>query len=45
VSGSDPTSADIVTVGPVSDEGDLNDDGEVNVSDVLLLQKKVIDPQ
>lgn len=45
VSGSDPTDVDVVTVGPVVDEGDLNSDGEINVSDVLLLQKRIQNPQ
>jgi hypothetical protein len=39
VSGSDPTSTDPVNVGPLPGDADLNNDGQIDVSDLLEMQQ------
>lgn len=42
VSGTDPNTADTVYTGSLPDLGDLNGDGQINLGDLLLLQRQIL---
>ena len=45
VSGTDANTADTVYTGTLPDLGDLNEDGQINLADLLLLQKQILGVQ
>ena len=44
VSGTDPGGVTTLTTGPLPINGDMDNDGDLNISDMLLLQKEILTP-
>jgi hypothetical protein len=44
VAGTDPNNITMVNTGSIPEQGDMNVDGDVNISDLLLLQQEIITP-